>query len=163
MNRSLVLNTLAAAALAFASVATAETAITTHMQINANVLAACSVWSSSLEFGDYDPTSGLDAETSAALSITCTNGTAYSVGLMAGNGPAAARSLKAAVGTTSVEYGLFRDPGYTIGWGNIPGVDTVDGVGAGTEEPMTVYARMPAGQFQEPGAYSDTILVVVTY
>lgn len=70
-------------------------------------------------------------------------------------------------GADFVGYELYRDSGRTQRWGNdtAGGSNTVNGSGASQTNPtvLTVYGRVPAQGASEPGAYSDTVTVTLTY
>jgi spore coat protein U-like protein len=46
---------------------------------------------------------------------------------------------------------------------NIVGTDTVAGTGNGTDQPLTVYGRVPAGQQAPSGSYTDSVTGTITY
>jgi spore coat protein U-like protein len=102
------------------------------------------------------------------ITVTCTAGNAaYDVGLDKGlNGATvASRKLKAAIGTDTLNYGLFRDSGYSANWGETVGTDTQPssaGVGL-LIKTFPVYAKIVAGQASPAGLYSDSVVVTVTY
>jgi spore coat protein U-like protein len=139
----------------------AATASTTF-QVTATVSATCSISASDLTFGTY---SGAQLDGSTTLSVTCTNSTAYNVGLNAGNGAGATVSGRKMTGPSSatLDYALFQDSSHTINWGNTPGTDTKSGTGNGSAQSLTVFGRVAASQFPAPGAYSDTISATINF
>ena len=60
-------------------------------------------------------------------------------------------------------YGLFKDASHTINWGVTVGTDTVAGTGNGLAQPITVYGQIPAAEYVQAGAYSDTVTATITY
>jgi len=139
------------------------TTATNHFHVNAKVSKACNIAASSLNFGVY---SGALVNSSSTISVTCTNTTAYDVGLDAGAAAGATVTNRSMTGPNSylLGYMLFRDSNRTLNWGNTAGSDTVSGTGTGLVQTLTVYGQVPAGQTgQPPGNYSDTITATITY
>lgn len=112
-------------------------------------------------------TSSLDAATS--VSVTCTNSTPFRIGLDAGTGAGATTGLRKMTRTSApsstIDYGLYRDPGRTLTWGNdvAAGSDTANDTGAGTAASFAIYGRVPAQNTPESGDYLDTIVLSVTF
>jgi spore coat protein U-like protein len=156
-----VLTVVFAAAPAFATDATSS------LEVNATVTANCTVSTDPLAFGNVDVTSGQAAQGTGSVSVTCTNGTAWTAAADAGAGEGADRSTrKMADGANLLNYGLFTDAAHTQLWGD--GVEgataTFTGTGTGTAQIKTVYGLISAGQTGVPaGAYADTVQVTVSY
>lgn len=129
--------------------------------VQANVIPNCRVTAQNINFGNHGV---LDTQVDAngGLGVTCTPGTAYTVGLnngLSGTGPTARRMM---LGSRSVVYGLYKDAARSQPWGNSGGTLT-SGTGAGTAQNLTVYGRVPAQTTPSPGTYTDTVVVTVTY
>ena len=141
--------------------ANASTA-TGSVPISATVLAQCDVSATSLSFGNY---SSAQLDGSATVSVTCTNGTPYTVALDTGSGSGATVPNRAMTGPSSavLNYSLYRDTGRSQVWGQTVGTDTLAGTGTGSLTALTVYGRIPAGQHPAPGAYTDTVSVTLAY
>jgi spore coat protein U-like protein len=139
---------------------------TTTFQVTATVNSACSVSATDLAFGVYDPSAAADDNTST-ITVTCTKGTAYNIGLDAGIASGATvttRQMKHDTLADLINYSLFSDASRTVNWGNTPSTDTVDvGSATGAAEKHTVYGRIATGQYVTAGDYSDTITVTVSY
>jgi spore coat protein U-like protein len=145
-----------------ASWATGQTQQTSNMQVTATVNDNCTVTTTNLAFGAY---SGAQLDSTATITATCTNLTGYTIGLNAGlagatttsrqmTGPAAAR----------LHFGLYQQAGRTTNWDDIGGANPLSGqVGNGAAQNITVYGRIPGGQFVQAGSYSDTIQVTLQY
>jgi spore coat protein U-like protein len=141
---------------------------TTTFSVTATVNAVCGVSASTLGFGVYNPTSATNLDATTTISVTCTNGTAYNVGLNAGTGSGASvttrKLTRTAGGSETVDYSLYQEIGRTTVWGDTVSTDTVAGTGNGSAQPLTVFGRIPGSQTTTPVAsYSDTITVTVTY
>lgn len=138
---------------------------TTTFPVTATVQTACSVSANPLAFGNYDPTSATALDASTTLSVLCTIGTSFTVGLNAGTASGATVTTRRMTnGANTLNYALYRESGRTNNWGNTPGTDTPPAttapVGASS---LTVYGRVPAGQNVPAGGYADTITVTVNY
>jgi spore coat protein U-like protein len=135
---------------------------TDNMAVSASVSSVCSVGASALAFGEV-ATSGPTPGT-ATITVNCTGGGAYTVGL--GNGLhniAAARFMQS--GANTLAYALFKEIGYTNRWGDA-GAELVSGTGNAADQNLTVYGRVTTGQTLVSGngtPYTDTILVTLTY
>jgi spore coat protein U-like protein len=153
---------LGAAGGAWAATATATFTVT------AAVGANCLATATGMAFGTYLPGNGPINQTST-VSVRCTTGTAYTVGLTPGLfGGATVTTRRMANGVLPLAYSLYRDAARTLNWGVTAGTDTLAGAGAGlaTVQNFTVYGQVPdsaANQGATVGAYSDTITVNVVY
>jgi spore coat protein U-like protein len=141
---------------AFATVATATFAVST------TIAATCGVSTTPLSFGTY---TGLVESSTASVTVTCTNGTTYNVGLSAGAATGASTNNRSLTGPAGalLSYELDSDSAHTVNWGNIVSTDTIAGTGTGLGQTLTVYGQIHAGQFYAPGPYNDTITATVTY
>lgn len=134
---------------------------TTTLLVTATVGAACLVSTVPLAFGVYDPTAGTVLDGTGTVSVTCTNGTSYSVSLDGGvQSNVSARAM--ANGADLLMYQLYSDASRATVWGNTVG-QMVDATGTGLPVLHTVYGRVPASQNVPMGSYSDTVNVTVTY
>lgn len=150
-------------AAAFVLPASAQTTTaTTSFQVTATVLKLCSVSATNLAFGDYTPTAVSDQ--TSALTVLCTTNTPYTIALNLGTATSPTlRAMTSAGTTTTLNYLLYRDASRTAIWGETTGTDTYSSSGTGTNQTVTVYGRVPAAQRPQPGAYTDTVTVTLTY
>jgi spore coat protein U-like protein len=135
---------------------------TTSFNITAVIPASCLVSATNMAFGAY---TGVATNSTSTLSVTCTNTSAYNVGLNAGtasNATVTNRSMTGPGGAL-LHYSLFSNSGRTTNWGNTVGTDTVAGTGNGNAQSLTVYGQIPAAQSVAPGSYTDTITATLTY
>jgi spore coat protein U-like protein len=156
----------AAAAIAatfFSAPAYAGTATTTF-QVTADVVATCIIGATGLDFTNYDSAAG-NKDVTSTVSVTCSNGSAYNVGLDKGIGTGASVTARKMTGPGGVllNYALYRDSGRTQNWGETIGTDTKTGTGSGANQDLTVYGRIPASQYAVIGHYADTITATVTF
>lgn len=148
---------------ALASQAMAATTTTT-MAVTATVTSSCIVAALPVVFGNYDPTSATDKTGTGTITVTCTTGTAYKVGLDAGGASGATvTTRKMANGANLLSYNLDQDSGLTTNWGNTAPTDTVNKTATVTPDAITVYGVIPHGQNVVAGAYTDTVNVTVNY
>jgi spore coat protein U-like protein len=123
---------------------------------------SCSAYASGIAFGSY---TGITSNTTGSVTVTCTSGTTYSIGLSTGMASGATVTSRAMIGPSSalLSYKLFSDATYTSNWGDTSGSGWVSGTGTGSAQPYTIHAQISAGQLAVPGNYTDTITVTVTY
>lgn len=140
--------------------------INTAFSVTANVLNTCStVTATALGFGDYDPLSGTDKDSTSTIDVTCTNGTPFIVKLNGGtNGTITQRKLKEDAGSDELNYNLYTDASRSTLWGDGSTGQTLNDTGTGSAVQETVYGRISGGQTSKTaGSYSDTINVTVDY
>lgn len=149
-------------ALGLAPTSAIAATATTTFAVTATVQATCLVSATAMAFGTY---SGVTANSSSTVSVTCTNTTPYNVGLSAGLATGATVTTRKMTGPGSalLGYSLFSDSARTVNWGQTVGTDTLSGSGNGSAQALTVYGQVAAGQYLAPGAYTDTITATVTY
>jgi len=130
---------------------------------SATVAASCMVTADALNFGSVGLlTSEITGSTS--LSVTCTSGTAYTIGLDGGvSGATNPTQRKMTKGSEFITYGLYRDASGTLPFGSTSGTNTHSDTGTGLAQSVPVYGRVPAQTTPTPGLYSDTIVATVTY
>lgn len=124
--------------------------------------ASCTVTASAIQFGTF---SGTTIAITGTLTVKCTSGSAYNVGIDAGSGSGATvtNRLMTATGGAEMGYQLFRDAAHTLNWGNTAGVDTVAGTGTGGNQTISVYAQLPSNEYAAANSYTDaTVNVFVT-
>lgn len=150
----------------FAQSAKAATATTTFL-VTAEIGETCSVSATNLAFGSYDPSSGTPTDSTNTVTVTCTNGTAYAIGLNAGTASGATVTTRQMTGSPTadlLDYSLYNDSARTTNWDDIGGSGAISvGSASGVAEAHTVYGRIPINQFLTSGNYQDTITVTVSY
>ena len=143
---------LAGAAVAAASSAGAATATTTFL-VTATVGANCLTTATGMTFGTYLPGNGPIIQQST-VSVRCTSGTSYTVGLTPGLFTGATvTTRRMANGALPLEYSLYRDAGRTLNWGVTAGTDTLAGAGAGLCHDPELYGLWSSARFgRQPGS-----------
>ena len=138
---------------------------TGNFQVRITIQESCIVASTNpLDFGSQNVLAA-NVDQTTTLSVQCTPGTAYNIGLDAGTGAGATEALRKMTGpgAATVDYSLYQDSGRTTLWGNTVPTTTVAGSGNGAAQPYTVYGRVPPQTTPAAGSYVDTITVTVTY
>ncbi|MDD5223621.1 MAG: spore coat U domain-containing protein [bacterium] len=141
----------------FAGIASAAT-VTGNLNVSANVVTHCTLSTSDVNFGNYTG-SALDA--TGDVSVTCTNAQSYTIALSRGHSSDYNRFM-----TFNYElyYNLYKDASHATIWGDgTEGSETVSDTGSSSPQSHTVYGRIPGGQWPDTGAYSDSIVVTITY
>jgi spore coat protein U-like protein len=138
------------------------TTSSSNFSVGATGSSACAISANPLAFGAY---SGSLVNSSSTITATCTGGTPYNVGLNAGTATGATVTTRSMTGPAGalLGYKLFTNSSHTTNWGNTVGTNTEAGTGTGLAQSLTAYGQIPAGQSANPGAYSDTIIVTLTY
>ena len=155
--------------LAMLSVPAAQAGTATaNLAVSSNITANCTITTTAVSFGAYDPISA-NASTpltaTGAINTTCTNGASATVTLDQGTNPdsgstAAIPLRRMANGSNYMSYGLYSDNGYTDTFDGVTGVSVT---GTGTQVATSVYGSIPAGQNLPTGAYADTVVATVTF
>lgn len=101
---------------------------------------------------------------SSTIGLTCTNRTAWQVGLDQGLNPTGIGGSRQMCnpGGACIAYQLTQ-PGGTVPWGDDLGANTVDGLSSGTQQTLTVNGRVNDQPLTQAGRYSDTVKVILTY
>ncbi len=128
----------------------------------ATVVNNCLINAQNVSFGTAGVlNSNIDA--AGQVTVTCTPGATYTIGLDGGNAGAAPGARLMANGAVKITYGLYQDAGRSQLWGSTIGTNTIGGTGNGLPQNLPVFGRVPPQVTPGPGLYSDTINVTVTY
>jgi len=107
---------------------------------------------------------------STTITLRCSNGTLYAVGLNAGATAGTTYATRLlANGANTLQYNLYTSSADTGVWGDgTGGTQVVSGSTLGFTTPvtLTVYGKLfdsAANQLTPPGNYSDTLFVVLSY
>ncbi len=111
-------------------------------------------------FGNYQPYATAPLDSTGRVTANCSDGVSAMVAMNPGlGGNFAGRRMQGPGG--SLAYQLYANPAHNMVWG--------DGTAGSVLAPLsssggvTIYGRMPAGQIAAAGAYSDTILVTISF
>jgi spore coat protein U domain-containing protein, fimbrial subunit CupE1/2/3/6 len=132
---------------------------------------SCSVAATGVNFGIYNPLSGVPNQATGTVTVTCDVLvgllTSWTVSLGTGNGGTFSPRLLGS-GGSHLTYNLYTSAAYSSVWGDGSGTTTLVSdqrtliVGSNISS-YTVYGRIPAGQDPAAGTYLDTIVVTVNY
>jgi spore coat protein U-like protein len=122
--------------------------------------AACTLSTSGIAFGGYDPFVNENVDSVANINVTCDDTTSYSIALSTGSGTYETRVMTS--GLHHLLYNLYIDAALTTVWGDGTGQSmTVSDTQSVAN--YTVYGRIPARQDAYVGVYNDTIVITVTF
>jgi len=147
--------------------------LTTSFNVTATVITDCTISSTNIAFGNYDPTSASAVTAQGGVTAKCTKGDSVSVALNQGANPAAGSTAAVPArqminGANLLPYHIYiaASPS-TTEWGtgtvgtNEPPAQTSTSVN--TALTFTTYGSLPAGTDVPAGAYSDTVTATVTF
>lgn len=122
--------------------------------------ATCTLSTSGIAFGGYDPFVAQDVDSVASISVTCDEPASYSIALSTGGGTYEQRVMTS--GLHQLLYNLYTDATLSTVWGDGTGHSAIvsDTQLVATH---TVYGRIPARQNAHVGVYSDTIVITLTF
>jgi spore coat protein U-like protein len=164
-----ILAALTLLALSAAALPTLGGTATTSVGTSTTVTAECTITTTALNFGNYDPVvvhaaAALDG--TGTVTIICTKGAAATVALGSGqNAGRAAGTSRAMVSAGEyLGYELFQDSGRSLIWGSAgSGVLAPPAAPSKAARTFTVYGRIPGGQDVAAGTYRDTVIATVNY
>jgi spore coat protein U-like protein len=147
------------------SAATSSRAQQVPFTAQINNTAACTVAATAMNFGNLT-TMSAQRDATSTITVTCTRGTDYTLGLSngsgGGTGPTARRMTNP--GTTNfITYGIYRNAARNQPWGDIPGTNTESRRANGNAQNFTAYGRIPAQAEVRSFTYTDTIIATITY
>lgn len=126
------------------------------LNVNANVQALARITSvSNINFGDYDPTSSTHLDTTGSVSVRATKGLVYNIYF--GND----RSMTD--GTDTLSYEFFVNAARTVVWGDSLATSETYTSSSNAVSSKQIYARVPALQDVQAGAYADTVIVTLEF
>jgi spore coat protein U-like protein len=149
-----------------------------NVTVSASVSANCTISTTALAFGAYDPvvTNVTSAVTgSGSVTVACTKGaTSLTIGMDNGlPANASGSQRRMASGAERLQYNLFQPPDNTPGtacpgttaWGSTIGTNTLALATAPDKNARTynVCGTIPGGQDVGTGSYADTVSATITF
>jgi spore coat protein U-like protein len=135
--------------------------------VNAKILPLCAIavgGVQNLNFGNYDNTT--DSTAQSTITLNCTPGSSYKVGLNAGATAGATVTTRQMKGINTpanlLSYRLYKDATMLNNWGNVT-PDWQTGTAGLVPVVLTVYGKIPSGQNSAVDTYQDTITVTLTF
>ncbi len=134
---------------------------TGNMVVTATVLDTCLlVVPPTMVFGNYSA-SVIDAQSD--ITVTCTGTTSWDIAIDAGGSADIAARTMSEVGGDTLTYQLYTDASRSTVFGDGTTGSKVTGTGSGVLQTVPIYGRLPASQYSDIGAYTDTVTVTLTY
>ena len=139
------------------------------LNVTTTAIAACSVTTSPVAFGDYDTVTAVNA--SGQINVTCSESASYFVALDQGaNFTTTTRRMQNTAAAEYLEYSLWKEVTLTTEWGDsdqantFPPGSSVSGTGTGVEQSLIVYGFLMNDQAVSIGdSYADIVTVTVHY
>lgn len=123
------------------------------------------VTATALNFGTYNPSTADTANMTVTVSCVIGGDTlpAFVATLSRGSSPTyTPRTMLS--GANTLNYNIYNQAAFTTIWGDgTGGTLTRPYGGGGGSAAGTGFGQIPAGQYVNPGAYTDTITVTITY
>jgi spore coat protein U-like protein len=133
----------------------------------AGVQGACTLSTTGVNFGAYNPLDGVNVDSTGTISIQCTEQSIVSIAI--GPSPTAGgfnpRKMQQTAGPDLLNYNLYTTSARTSIWGNgTQGTVTVSqNISKRKIFTQSVYGRIPAGQDIYLGQYGETLVVTIDY
>jgi spore coat protein U-like protein len=137
----------------------AALAQTANLNVSAEVAASCEVFAGSLNFGTY--TAAADKAADGSFSYECASGTDITLSLGPGNNLQGDGRRAMAAGDDRLLYQLYRDSARQQVWGT-DGDAMVLQAPSSTQENVTVYGLIQAGQDTPAGSYTDVVQITLS-
>jgi spore coat protein U-like protein len=143
-----------------------------NLTVQMTVTASCTINAATLTFPSVAGTSltSTPATGNTTLSVTCTNGSPYAIGM--GQGLNFLGGLNRMVSSGNfLPYGLYLDAAYTQPWTTAADNNSCTivngcylGTGSGSAQTVPIYGQVPTIVLAPAaGTYSDTVSMTVTY
>jgi spore coat protein U-like protein len=157
--------------ISFAGAAYGAGSVTAILDVSVNLVPACTVTVTPIDFGDYDGIASVPGAPNGLangdVTVNCSDTVSYNIALDAGlhyNAP----NREVSDGVNGIGYGLYQDSAYTTEWGDsdfgntyAAGLSQGD-TGNGLDQPHTVYGGLGASS-GPLGPYTDVVTVTVHY
>lgn len=137
---------------------------TAQFQVRMVIEESCTISSAptDIDFLTHTRSTGTPVTATGTLSVNCSEGTPYQIGLDSGIHSESAGERRMSNGSVLVPYNLYQDATRTNRWGNTEGTDMKSAVGTATDQDHTVFGEVPSTNFPA-GTYTDTVTARVVY
>ncbi|MBM7328346.1 Csu type fimbrial protein [Brucella intermedia] len=141
------------------------------LQVKVNIGSVCELKSgdkSVLDFGTLNNLDDKDHDQQTAagsgIDIQCSKGILYRIGLDPGLHRFAPAIRQMTNGSSFIRYTLYKDSARQEWWGSLDQpLNVLSAIGNGVVQSYPVYGRIPKQATPAAGAYSDTVIVQVTF
>jgi spore coat protein U-like protein len=135
---------------------------------SSTVYAACSVSSTSINFGNYDFLSSAPNTGIGSITLSCAPSAdvTIAIGASSNSGAFSPRQMKDNVFGDTLEYGLYTGTTMIQVWGdgtNGTATVNVSNVKKNNISPIIIYGRIDPQQNVSAGSYSELLTVTITY
>lgn len=143
---------------------------TANFEVKITITESCDIHTvapTNIDFGSHARSTGAPVTQTGTITVKCSTGTPYTIGLNGGAHSAGsttspvAGERRMANGVVLLPYDLYRNAGFTDFWGNTTG-SLQAGTGNASNQPYTVYGRVPSTDFPA-GTYIDSVTATITY
>jgi len=141
-----------------------ELTATSEITVKASVTASCTIDVSDMNFGTIAPVRDVAVDQTALISLICTSGTQYAIGLGAGDnyeGAIGRRMQNDRIGGQFLPYTLYRNSERSVLWN--PDTLSPTEEGKGSWETIEVFGAIPPYATALAGRYLDFVVVTITY
>lgn len=119
-----------------------------------------------IAFGVYDPTAATPGDATGSFRVRCRPRSNYTASISEGSsGGFFPRTM--VQGPNALAYNLFREAARVTVWGDGSGGTQVVTVGdsgpPGNPVTVTIFGRVPAGQWVAAGTYADTLVLTIEF
>lgn len=145
---------------------------TANLTVQITITAACTINTATLNFGSVAGTTLATTlqSGSTTVSVTCTNGSPYSIAMDNGANVSGSQRRMANAGNF-INYDLYTDSAHTNPWTTAASSTTCTttngcflGTGNGSVQTINIYGTAPAtGTAPNTGTYTDTVVMTLTY
>ncbi|MGH8378783.1 MAG: Csu type fimbrial protein [Gammaproteobacteria bacterium] len=127
--------------------------------------ATCTVTSTSVNFGNYNPLAAAPRNRTGRITVTCNGNGTLTVALSTGqSGSYDPRYMISGTTADHLDYNLYTSPARTIIFGDgTGGTQTVSKKFNNRSVRINVYGQIPAMENIAPGSYTDSIVATVTF
>jgi spore coat protein U-like protein len=143
-----------------------------NLTVQMTISSACTIGGATQNFGTIVGTSLLSvfADSTTSVTVTCTNGSPYSIGIDLGaNASGSQRRL--ANGGSTINYDLYLDALHLLPWNGATDSATCAtpnncylGTGNGSAQAITIYGHIaPLAVAPASGTYTDNLVMTVNY
>jgi spore coat protein U-like protein len=155
----------------FENAAEAGTA-TANLTVQVAITASCTINTATLDFGSNAGTTLISSAINGAttVSVTCTNGSPYSIGMDNGANVSGSQRRMAS-GANFLNYNLYTDAARLNAWTTAASNSTCTttsscflGTGSGSAQSVNIYGTVPSvGTAPPTGVYTDTVTMTITF